>query len=159
MSLFFSDEGLHLHDFHVSKLDMNINPVTNSLECSLHLFVDDLERAMKQGGFIQKNLISGNVENEDQKISGYLSQKIKFKLDGKPVALNYIGKEEAERFDAYYVYFEVKATSSTKNLEIEHKLFHEIFDDQKNIISFTKDKKLKDFLILEKDHLRHTFKL
>lgn len=153
-----SFDSHRLHDFHVSKLDIRMNPVSNSLECSLHLFIDDLEQAMKKGGFIKKDLMSGNEESEENKISGYLFQKIKIFLDGKPASLHYIGKEEAERFNAYFIYFEVKNITSAKQIEIEHRLFHEIFDDQKNIISFTKDKKLKDFLILEKDQIRHTFK-
>lgn len=153
-----SFDSHRLHDFHVSKLDIRMNPVSNSLECSLHLFIDDLEQAMKKGGFIKEDLMSGNEESEENKISGYLFQKIKIFLDGKQASLHYIGKEEAERFDAYFIYFEVKNIATVKKIEIEHRLLHEIFDDQKNIISFTKDKKLIDFLILEKNHLRHTFK-
>lgn len=140
-----------VHDFHVSKLDVRYNPATQSFELTLHLFLDDLEKAMNVSGFSVKSLQT-NDENakSSKKINDYLTTKIRVKADNTLLSLHYIGREEAERFDAVFIYLEAAHAGIPAQLNIENLLFNEVFDDQKNIVSVTFDKKLKAFEVLDK---------
>lgn len=139
------------HDFHVSKLDVRYNPSSKSCELTLHLFLDDLEAAMKASGMVVESLkTSDEDERSNTKISQYLTSKIRITADGKLLNLQYIGREEAERFDAVFIYLEADQAGVPGQLNVENKLFHEIFTDQKNIVSVTFDKKLKAFEVLDK---------
>lgn len=139
------------HDFHVSKLDVRYNPATKSCELTLHLFLDDLEEAMKVSGFpVQSLQTNGGETKSNKNIQDYLTSKIRVTADNKLLSLHYIGHEEAERFDAVFIYLEAENAGMPGQLNIENRLFHEIFNDQKNIVSVTFDKKLKAFEVLDK---------
>jgi hypothetical protein len=164
MLIFLSDESkradIICHDFHVSKLDVRFNPENKHFECTLHLFLDDLENAMNASGYKVHKMETGFESKETQsKIEQYLSQKLKIFVDNKPVPFTYMGKEEAERFDAVFMYLEGAGYKTPKSVTIENHLFHEIFSDQKNIVSFTYDKTLKAFSILDKKNTRKQINL
>ena len=139
------------HDFHVSKLDVRYNPASKSYELTLHLFLDDLEAAMKASGMKVEPLKTNEEEEKSNtRIRQYLTSNLRITSDGKLLNLQYIGREEAERFDAVFIYLETENTGIPGHLSIENRLFHEIFTDQKNIVSVTYDKKLKAFEVLDK---------
>ena len=152
--------GCLIHDFHVSKMDVQHNSKTSSWEVTLHVFTDDLEMSMNTAGFPVKGIGSEKESpDSDAKIAAFLRKNIMFYFDGVLQNPEYIGKEEADRFDAAYLYFELPAASSIKEMKIVSKLFHNIFDDQKNIISVTYQKKLKGFFITDKENTVQSFNM
>src|SRR5690606_27944720 len=147
------------HEFHISKLNIHYNPKSSKLEMTLHLFIDDLEAAMIKSGFPVSRLETDNEDEKDHAfIASYLSSKIKLTIGRKPVTFTYLGKEEAERFDAVFIYLESDKIISLHDLSVDNQLFLESFDDQKNIVSVYDDKKLLDFFILNKKQTHHQIK-
>ncbi|MFZ1705624.1 MAG: DUF6702 family protein [Saprospiraceae bacterium] len=153
--LFFNVEydchanSLPVHDFHVSKLDINHNKKTASLELTIHVFLDDLLKAVK----LSTNNKEGNLSSEsiefDALLQEYISKKIKLEIDGKSSLFLYIGKEKSDSDAAVYLYFTISNVKEMKQIKIIHTLFHEVFDDQKNIVSITYRDKLKGFTMLD----------
>lgn len=147
------------HEFHVSKLNIHYNPETSKLEMTIHLFIDDLEMAMIKSGYPVKSLkTESENEKEHEYIASYVMSKINIFIDQKKIPLTYLGKEEAERFDAVFMYIESPVIASLNNLKIENSMLTEAFYDQKNIISVYNDKKLLDFFILNKKQTHHIIK-
>lgn len=149
-----------VHDFHVSKMDVHHNLKTSSWEVTLHVFTDDLELAMNKSGFQVKGVGSTSESSDtDEKIAAFLQKNITIYVDGVLQKTKYIGKEEADRFDAAYVYFEFPSTASMKEIKIVNNLFFNVFNDQKNIITVTYKHKLKGFLISDEKNIVHSFSL
>lgn len=149
-----------VHEFHVSKVDIRYNTSASTLELTLHVFIDDLEKAMKKSGYLIQPLQTGTENQEtDDAIARYLREKISISINQKPVKLDYLGKEEAESFDASYIYLEVKNVKNIQIISIDNKLLLDVFTDQKNMVAVYKDKNMLDFSICDHKDFKRDIKL
>jgi hypothetical protein len=141
-------DNLALHEFHICKSDINYDTKSQTLQLTLHIYIDDLERALVVQG--KKNTYIGSAkENQktDEWVSQYLSSKFIITIDKQKSSPTFIGKELSEDKTALYCYFEIPVTSSAPQLTICNSILHEIFNDQKNIVKITKNKKrISEFL-------------
>jgi hypothetical protein len=138
------------HDFHVSRTEINYNSTEGSLEISVHLFADDLENALSKKGYTAKNIGTQKESvDADTFIEKYLHEKLTVSHNNKPLKWNYVGKETTKDLMAVYCYLEVEGCRNISKLMITATQFLEIFDDQKNIVVVTKDKKQVGFFILD----------
>jgi hypothetical protein len=141
--------GAVIHAFHLSKAEVFYNENNRSLEISLHLFIDDLEAAMQNSGIPNPYIsTSKEVENADSLISSYLTHHFNIAVDGRNVQFNFLGKEDSDDLIAIWCYLEGQEIINPKEIKIQNKLLVDLFDDQKNIVSFRSIKK-KEFLLFD----------
>ncbi len=137
------------HKFYVSITNIEFVKQKSSLQIITKIFTDDIENALRQE---YSNPIFLDSQKEtaeaDELLKKYILQKIKLNVNGKPVKLNYIGKEYET--DMVVVYLEVTGISDLKTVEIENKVLMEMFPEQKNIVHL-KTAKSRRSLILEED--------
>ncbi len=146
----FNQKNADIHDFHVSKTEINYNSQKGSLEISVHLFADDLEAALLKKGCFVKNIGTAKESvDADANIEKYLRERLTILRNSKPLKWDYIGKETTSDLMAVYCYLEVQEFSNVQKLAFKATQFLEIFDDQKNIVVVTKDKKQVGFFILD----------
>lgn len=140
------------HEFHVSKCLVNFSEENQSLQISIHIFIDDFEDALKDKE--QKLFLGSEREKEvaDQLVAEYLSNKLKIKVDQKPAIFNYIGKEVSEDLEALWCYFEIEGVQPDKNIEVENTILMELFDDQKNIVSLKGPQDSKAYFLFVNDY-------
>ena len=140
------------HKFYVSITNIEFVKEKSSLQIITKIFIDDIENALRKDYDKSISLDSKKETSEaDEFLKQYILQKIKIKVNGKPVKLDYIGKEYDT--DMVVAYIEVTGISDLKTLEIENKVLMEIFPEQKNIIHL-KTSKSRRSLILERDKPR-----
>ncbi len=124
------------HPFYVSVTEINHNSKEKILEISCKLFLDDLEKTLTN---INKTAVDlTNVKDKSKTgkmISDYLVKHLQLKVDGKPVALQYIGYEKEK--EAAWCYLQVNNVTSVKQLEINNTLLFEEFDGQISIMHVT----------------------
>jgi hypothetical protein len=96
--------------------------------------VNDFETALKKlNNNTTVDLINGSNKEEINKlINTYLQQHLTVKVNGKPVAFDYVGSELEK--DVMWVYIEYKKVKSIKTLDVENTLLYDSFDKQTNII-------------------------
>ena len=137
-----------LHDFHLSKTEVHYNVHNQSLEVTLHIFIDDLELAMGQLG-MDSVYISTHREraDADSLIHQYLKTAFAVEVDGQPVTFSFLGKEESEDLIAIWCYLEGLHVSDPKEVVIRNSVLTEIYEDQKNMVSFTTNQIRKFFLM------------
>ncbi len=137
-----------VHEFHISKTLIEYNEKENALQFTLHIFIDDLEEALRQQG-ADKLFICTEKEAEkaDDYIYKYLQQKLKIKVDDKAVEYTFVGKEVSEDLVAVWCYLEIENIDSFSKLYIKNNTLVETFDDQKNIISVSGPNKQKGYLL------------
>jgi len=137
-----------VHEFHISKTLIEYNEKENALQFTLHIFIDDLEEALRQQG-ADKLFICTEKEAEkaEDYIYKYLQQKLKIKVDDKAVEYTFVGKEVSEDLVAVWCYLEIENIDSFSKLYIKNNTLVETFDDQKNIISVSGPNKQKGYLL------------
>ena len=137
------------HKFYVSITKIEYVKEKESLQIITKIFTDDIEDALQQR-YNASILLDRKQESEtaDEDVKKYMLQKLKIKVNGKPVQLNYIGKEYDT--DMLIAYIEVVNVSELKSIEIENKILMEIFSEQQNIIHLKIPNSRKS-LILDRD--------
>src|SRR5690606_25071840 len=113
------------HKFYVSITKMEYVKEKNSLQIITKIFTDDIEDALQQRYDTSISLdTKKETEAADEDLEKYILQKITIKINGKPVRLDYIGKEYDT--DMLVAYFEVKDIKELNTLEIENKILMEM---------------------------------
>jgi hypothetical protein len=134
-------KNVNSHAFHISRTTLNYDTPTKTYQLTIHIFIDDLTKCLEKKGY--KNLNIGSKSESkltDEAVEKYIKEKMVLS-DGKPIAIDYVGREFSEDGIALYCYFETKAVVYSKNLTVTNALLLELFEDQKNIVDVTKDKK------------------
>lgn len=147
-TIFSSEEIAPFHEFHISKCLIEYNEKEKALQVTLHLFIDDLEEALREQG-ADKLFICTEKESEkaEEYIYKYLQQKLEISLDEQGVDYTFLGKEMSEDMIAVWCYLELENVESFNKLYVKNRILVDTFDDQKNIISIVGPKKKKGYLL------------
>lgn len=146
------------HDFHLSRCEINYETATGDIQIAAHVFIDDLELALKKSG-IHTLYICTPKESEKTHaaIEAYMNQKLSFYVNGKKLVPVMLGKEASDDLMAVWCYFEISGNKNLRQVKIENKILTELFNDQKNIVDFTVDKRKKGFAIFDSERFEETF--
>ncbi len=137
------------HPFHVSKTDVVYVEKSSSIQITMHIFIDDLEKAFRQRGI--ENLRIGTDKEStmcNQFIQEYLKQKFKIKVNTQFIDYQWIGKENSDDFAAIYCYLEIKNVTALNRVEVISDLMTDVFSDQQNIISVVGTQQKKGYFLL-----------
>lgn len=141
-----------MHEFHLSKCLIEYNEAEQALQISMHLFVDDLEDALRLQG---KDKLQIGTPKEDPKadeyVENYLADHFRLIVNGNEVKHNFLGKEPGEDPLSLWCYIEITGINKLGSLQIKNSLLIETFEDQKNLVSVIGPDKVKGYFILEKD--------
>lgn len=126
------------HDFHVSKCLMAYNPDTESLQMSMHIFLDDLELALSQRGHDQLFLCTPREAPEAvAHVEAYLRDHFKLVINGQPRDFTFVGKEISDDLSAIWCYMEVEQLPAVESLQLTYRILFDTYRDQKNLASLT----------------------
>lgn len=138
------------HDFHVSNTDIVYRTTTRSLEITVHLFVDDVELALK--AYTDKPIYLST----DKEIPGaiallveYLRDKLECVVENNPLDYTFLGKEQGDDMQSMWCYLVVEKIPLPGSLEIRNSLLTEVYDDQKNIVNIGIDNQKKQYLLFD----------
>lgn len=136
------------HPFHLSKCELEYSHEEKALQISLHLFIDDLEVALRQQGADQLFICTKKeAEKAEHYMLKYLQQRFKIEVDGKEKTYQLLGKEISKDLAGVWCYLEIPNIEAIKQLKIQNQLLLEVFDDQKNIVHIRGPKGKKGGLI------------
>jgi len=141
-----------LHDLHLSKTDINYNSENQSIEISLHLFIDDLELALEAYG--QESLLIC-TEKESSSAETYIAQYIEdhltMKINDQEHQIEFIGKEAGDDLMGVWCYFELTNIVAPQSIDVSIDFFNELYDDQKNVLLINYDEDNKEYFLLNKN--------
>ena len=144
----FSGAGI-AHKFYVSTTIVEYAKKKESLQIITKIFIDDLENVLRKR--YQNSDISLATTKETEAYAdlakSYILKKLHFKVNGKEIEPEYLGREYD--IDIMSAYLEIKDVSTLKSLEIENEVLFDMFDDQQNIIHLKTPQTNRSF-ILEK---------
>ena len=147
------------HAFHLSKSMMEYNEQEKALQISMHIFLDDLEDALRLEGNDQLFLCT---EKEAPEAEGYMEAYLRkhflITVNGEVKSYNFLGKEPSEDFQAAWCYIEIENIEELKELTIKHDLLMEVFDDQKNVVQLVGPNRKRGTLLFQKGREEETVK-
>jgi len=157
LSMFFIWSGKPVfneveHDFHLSKCKIKYRSETKSWELSAHIFIDDLQEAIKNKG-VDISSIFEELEEDyvNEAIYYYLLDNIQIELNGRTLEAEWIGKELSEDLYAVWIYLEIPNQELFGELIIDNNILLELFDDQTNITVVELPNQKKKFLTFQEE--------
>jgi hypothetical protein len=109
------------------------NEKAESLQIISRIFIDDLEDLLQTR--YEKSLKLGKkMESSGASIyiKKYINKKIEVQLDGKPMDVNYIGREYED--DMILLYMEIPKVKSVRKITVKNALLTDLFSEQKNLV-------------------------
>jgi len=138
-----------LHEFHLSKCEIDYNTGENALQISMHIFIDDLETALAREGKEKLYICTEKeAEKAEMYLVDYLTRHFQLQVNGQPVTYNFIGKEVSEDLQAVWCYLEVESVNQINRLSVINNILMETFDDQKNIVSIKGPNKKQGYFLM-----------
>ncbi len=155
--LFPAPDRPEAHEFHASKCLIEYKASEKTLEISLHLFVDDVEEALRRKGADQLFLCTEKESSQATTyLERYLRQGLQLQLDGRDCSLRFVGKEPSEDWQGMWCYAEVTEVPVFKELVLNNTLLTEVFSDQKNLVNVVGPKQKKNSLLFHAQKTRQT---
>jgi len=143
------------HAFHLSKCLMEYNSEEKAIQISMHIFLDDLEDALREKGHDKLFLCTPKETPEaEQHMEDYLRAHFKLVVNGKEKTYNFLGKEASEDLQAAWCYIEVEDVEDLTELEVSNDLLIEVFEDQKNVVHLLGPNKKRGTLLLQKGRIK-----
>ncbi|TNE71938.1 hypothetical protein EP331_08190 [bacterium] len=143
--------ALGAHPYYVSLWDVLINKDSQTVQISVKVFLDDLEKglSLKEYQLDKWNWASSvdSIANKHNKaLHDYLQKSVKVSANGKAVKLNYLGREQELEFVYAFIESE-KMAEEIKELDMKLTFLTEVIEDQMNIVHVKWDGEKKSFLI------------
>jgi|SRR5882757_5079497 len=121
------------HPLYITVTDLNHNAKDKTLEISCKMFTNDFEAALEKTAHGKVDLSDGkNKAVTDKLIVDYIQKHLLLKLDGRTVALQFVGSEKEE--DGTWSYFQVNNIQTVKKIEVSNSLLYDNFSQEINIM-------------------------
>lgn len=122
------------HPFYVSVTEIKHNAKNKTIEISSKIFFDDLEQQIENENHVQIDIIKPKDKAKvDLLIANYVKRHLQIKVDGKVLAMNYVGYEIQE--DAAWCYFEIPKVNKVKEIEINDNILFQLHKEQINMLN------------------------
>lgn len=133
-----------MHPFFLSVVQIDHNPREASLEISVRVFSDDLEKTLQQNSKSKIDIIHpADRKYVEQQLFQYMQQHIRITANGKPVSFQFVGYEQ--QLESTWSYFEIPNIKELNTLAIDCSLLHDFEKNQVNIIHVKSKGKEKSY--------------
>lgn len=126
------------HPIFMSVTEIEHNAKDKTLEISCKIFTDDFEKALRETYKTPVDLINPKDKAAMNKlVSDYVQKHLQITVDGKKVALQFIGYEQQE--EGILSYYQVNNIAAVKKIDITDNILYEYKKEQMGIIHMTVD--------------------
>ena len=127
------------HDFHVTHTTFHYNDESKSMEITIKVAIEDLEKSIENKSIKKLDDLSNNQENinSEKLILEYFRNNLTFSLLDNTKEFKWVGKETSNNLHDIYLYFEIPNFDKNENIEsitIKNTLFLDLYDYQTNIV-------------------------
>ena len=148
--LLFTSSSVN-HEYYVSVTKIEYVSKEKSLQIISQIFIDDFEKLIHER---YDKSVTLAIENESEKIDGYIKKYLKYKLDIKintqDIDFVFLGKEYKD--DIVYCYLEIENIEDIKTLEVKNEVLFDIYPKQQNILRTKINGKDKSFILIPENN-------
>jgi len=120
------------HPFYVSVTEIRSDATKGSFQVSCRMFTDDLQDALYRKYGFKAELARPQGADADGQLAQYIQERLQITVQGKPVALQWVGYEIEE--EATWCYWEAAAFPGTGTIEVQNRLLYDYLTGQTNLI-------------------------
>ena len=133
-TIFFS-----FHDFHITHTTFHYNDESQSLEITIKVAIEDLEKSIKNKYSTKLDGLENNQKNKPQEklIIEYFKDNLTLSAEKDAIEYRWVGKELSNNLHDIYLYFEIpnyKKKGNVKSITIKNTLFLDLYNYQTNIV-------------------------
>ena len=121
------------HTYYFSLTQVVQNDANNSLEITMRLFTDDIEKALQDNGELLRMGDPRQRADLDLLFEDYLRDKFEIKTNEQALLYSYIGLEVEN--DITYAYLEASNFNSFSVIEFRNEFLMELYPEQLNRLS------------------------
>ena len=128
----FREPGDH-HPIFVSVTEIEHNAKDKTLDISCKIYTDDFEKTLRKTYKGTVDLLNPKDKNAMNKlVREYVQKHLLIKVDGKAVALQFVGYEQDE--EGIMSYYQVSNITSVKKIEVTDNILFEYKNEQISIV-------------------------
>jgi len=117
----------------VSVIDITHNPKERSIEMSVRIFNEDLEKTLQKYTTVKIDILQPtNRDFVNEEIQKYISKHLTVIVNGKPINYKIIGFEQQK--ESTWCYFEAQNMNSANTVGIDCDILYDLENTQVNII-------------------------
>ncbi len=131
--LLLGNTGNGTHPIYMSVTEIEHNAKDRTVEISCKIFTDDFEKTLRQhySGII--DLINPKDKTAMNKlVNEYIQKHLSLKIEGKPVALQFLAYEQQE--EGIISYYQVNNIATVKRIDITDNILYDYKDQQISIL-------------------------
>ena len=122
-----------MHPYFISMTEIEHDKTNNSLEISVRIFTDDLEKTIRKTYTGKVDLLNKDEKSNSAKlIQQYITKHLSLKVDGKNADIHFNGFESEE--GSIWSYFECTGIYSVKTLEVNNTILYDYIDQEINFM-------------------------
>jgi hypothetical protein len=134
--IFLFNSNTTLHPIYVSVTEIEHNAKDKTLEISCKIFTDDFEKTLRQNYKTTVELAAPKDKAAMNKlVNDYILKHLQIAVDGKTVALQFIGYEQEE--EGIESYFQVNNIPSVKKIAITDNILYDWKSEQVSVLHVT----------------------
>ncbi len=121
------------HPIFVSVTEIEHNATDKTLEISCKIFTDDFEKTLRQAYKTHVDLLDAKYKSAMNKlVSDYVQKHLQLNVDGKAVALQFIGYQREE--EGIISFYQVNSVPTVKKIDITNNILFEYKKEQMGIV-------------------------
>lgn len=122
-----------VHPFFMSVIDINHNAKDASIEISVRVFSDDLEKTLEKYSKQQLDILSPKDKPVIEKqLLAYMTEHLKLNVNGKPVRFTLVGYEQ--QMESTWCYFEIEKQPVVNQVAVDCSFLYDYETNQVNIV-------------------------
>ncbi|MGH1433857.1 MAG: DUF6702 family protein [Lewinella sp.] len=124
-----------VHEFHVSRARIAYAADAQEWQISLHVFIDDLEKALADKGV--DDLFMGTAKEEpkaEEYLETYLRRYFKLFNGEQQLQWEWLGKETSDDLTAFWIYLYIPDARPDQPLRVQNKILLDMYSDQQNMV-------------------------
>ena len=127
------------HDFHVTHTTFNYNDESKSMEITIKVAIEDLEKSIENRYAKKLDAFLDTQENKniEKLIEEYFRNNLTLSSDKNTQDYQWVGKELSKNLHDIYLYFEIPnydKKENVKSITIKNTLFLDLYSYQTNIV-------------------------
>ncbi len=140
------------HKFYVSVTNVNYSEKDEALQITSRVFIDDLEKVLKERYDIEAHLATDEESELTQEyLEKYLRAKFVVEVNGNTTSYQYIGKKYDNDVVIFYMEVPKVKLAEVNSIQIQNEMLTDLFDEQQNIVHFKISGKKKSFVLMKEN--------
>lgn len=145
-----------MHDIHISTCELNVDSESQSVQATVHIFLDDFELALDTDQSLHF-FSDKEIPHADSLIAKYVQDHFHVFADDVECEFTYLGRQLSDDQSAAYLFLEAPLAQLPGRIDVSNDILMQLYDDQRTMIKITWDNQRRHTTLLETQRKTFSF--